>query len=234
MTRVIVLDTETTGLDPRSGHRIIELACVELQDLMQTGATFHRYIQPDRAIDADAERVHGISAASLIDAPRFSDPEVGDAFLRFVGDSPIVAHNAAFDRGFVNAELGRISLGLLGEERWIDSLKIAQARFPGMYNSLDALCKRFRISLSERGKHGALIDAKLLAEVYLELNGGRERGLSFAEPDSSKIAQKVSAVYASRLIALPSRITRDEHDAHAVFLKNTFKTTSIWDQILGD
>ena len=191
MPREIVLDTETTGLDPYSGHRLIEIACVELEDSIPTGRSFYRLMDPEREIDADAERVHGVSLAFLADKPKFADPEVVEAFLEFVGDAVLIAHNAAFDRDFINAELERAGRRPLPEARWIDTLGLAQKRFPGMYNSLDALCKRFKISLAEREKHGALIDAKLLAGVYLELQGGRERRLDLgmavsAHPDPPK------------------------------------------------
>jgi DNA polymerase-3 subunit epsilon len=229
MAREIVLDTETTGLDPRTGHRLVEIACVELEDLLPTGRTFHRYVHPDREIDPDAERVHGISLASLADKPRFHEPEVCDAFIEFVGDAAIVAHNAPFDRGFVNAELQRANRGLIGEARWIDTLPLAQKRFPGMHNSLDALCKRYKISLAERDKHGALIDAQLLAAVYLELNGGRERGL-----DLSVKAQRgaevavVQAVYGARPRPLAPRSTEAERAAHAAFINGALKDAAIW------
>ena len=163
MAREIILDTETTGLDPKTGHRLIEIACIELEDFVPTGRTFHRRVHPGREIDPEAERVHGISLAMLAGSPRFDHEDVVDAFLDFVGDMPLVAHNAAFDRGFVNFELelcGRIALP---DHRWIDTLDMAKKRYPGMYNSLDALCKRFKISLADREKHGALIDCRLMA-----------------------------------------------------------------------
>src|SRR5271156_4878720 len=139
MAREIVLDTETTGLDHRTGHRVIEIACVELDDLIPTGRAFHRYIDPERDIEAGAEKVHGISIGFLAGKPKFADAEVVEAFLDFVADADLIAHNAAFDRNFVNAELERAGRVLLHESRWIDTLALAQARFPGMYNSLDAL-----------------------------------------------------------------------------------------------
>ena len=144
----------------RSGHRLIEIACVELEDYLPTGRTFHRYVHPERDIDPGAERVHGISLAFLTDKPRFAEPDVCDALIEFIGDSVVIAHNAGFDRGFINRELERAGRQILAEHRWIDTLALAQKRFPGMYNSLDALCKRFKISLVERDKHGALIDAR--------------------------------------------------------------------------
>jgi DNA polymerase III subunit epsilon len=229
MAREIILDTETTGLDPRD-HRVIEIACVEIEDFIPTGRTFHRYINPDRPIDEEAERVHGISGAFLADKPRFSDPEICDAFLAFVGDANIVAHNAAFDMSFVAAELVRVGrAGELPEPRWVCTYKLAQKRFPGMYNSLDALCKRYRISLAEREKHGALIDARLLAAVYLELQGGRERALNFAvEAAGAAIAAVKRVVYGPRPRPLAPLSTEAEREAHAAFIAKTVKNTALW------
>lgn len=230
MTREIVLDTETTGLDPRDGHRLIEIACIELSDLVPTGRSFHRYINPEREIDAEAERVHGLSSRFLASKPLFGDAEVVDAFLEFIADAPLVAHNAAFDRGFVNAELERLGRETLGESRWIDTFGIAQKRFPGMYNSLDALCKRFKISLAEREKHGALIDARLLAAVYLELRGGRERGLDLSPVDGNAgQAQAVSpVVHGPRPRPLAPRSTPAEREVHAAFVHANLKEKAIW------
>ena len=162
MAREIVLDTETTGFEPHLGHRLVELACLEIEDFIPTGRSFHVYIDPERDMPPEAARVHGLSAAFLKGKPKFADREVVDAFLDFVADAPIVAHNATFDRTFVNHELGVINRDHLPEERWVDTLALARQRFPGMHNSLDALCKRFKISMTEREKHGALIDARLL------------------------------------------------------------------------
>jgi DNA polymerase-3 subunit epsilon len=229
MSREIVLDTETTGLDPRQGHRMIEIACVELKDLLPTGREFHRYINPERDIDPDAERVHGLSRAFLSDKPVFADPDVSTAFLEFVGDAPVVAHNAAFDRGFVNAELSLAGLPLIPEARWIDSLTLAQKKFPGMYNSLDALCKRFKISLADREKHGALIDTQLLAGVYLELRGGREVTLDLKLSEVKDAAHAVSqAVHQSRPRPLSPRLTSAERDAHDAFVARELKSGAIW------
>ncbi len=227
MAREIVLDTETTGLDPKTGHRLIEVGCIELQDFLPTGRTFHRYVHPDREIDPEAERVHGISLAFLADKPRFHHPDVCDALLDFIGDATLVAHNAAFDRGFVNHELNRIGKPVLVETRWVDTLVLAQKRFPGMYNSLDALCKRFKISLAERDKHGALLDARLLAEVYLELQGGKERGLDFSRPhtDAAQSATEVTTVIAhgARPRALALRSTDAERARHEAFVRASVK-----------
>ncbi len=217
MPREIVLDTETTGLYPADGHRLIEIACVEIDECVPTGRTFHAYVHPERDIDPDAERVHGISLASLEGRPRFA--EIADAFLEFIGDAVLVAHNAAFDRGFINAELERLGLATTPEARWVDTLAMAQKKFPGMYNSLDALCKRFKIPLSEREKHGALIDTRLLAGVYLELQGGRERALDLTQAAVRGVAQAVSRVlYGARPRPLAARITPEERAAHEAFV----------------
>ncbi|MFI4973764.1 MAG: DNA polymerase III subunit epsilon [Caulobacterales bacterium] len=233
MAREIVLDTETTGLDPRTGHRLIEIACVELRDYIPTGRTFHCYIDPQRDIDPDAERVHGISRAFLADKPKFADARVVEAFLEFVEDAALVAHNAGFDRGFVNAELELAGRAGLPESRWIDTLDMAQKRFPGMYNSLDALCKRFKISLAERDKHGALIDAQLLAGVYLELNGGRERGLDLTPTAAAAAVGMVAAraVYGARPRPLAPASTDLERARHAAFVREVLKDGALWLQL---
>ncbi len=229
MAREIVLDTETTGLDVFGGHRLIELACVELDDLVPTGRSFHRYIDPEREIDFEAERVHGLSSAFLAGKPKFADIDVVEAFLEFVGDAAIIAHNAAFDRAFVNAELERVGRVGFGEARWIDTLSLAQQRFPGMYNSLDALCKRFRIPLTERDKHGALIDAKLLANVYLELKGGRERSLDLADVRAAQAAVAVARnTYGPRPRPLAPRSTEEERTAHAHFIRTAVSKIALW------
>jgi DNA polymerase-3 subunit epsilon len=230
MAREIVLDTETTGLDARNGHRLIEVACVEVEDFVPTGRTFHRYIHPEREIDPGAERVHGISLAFLADKPKFHHPDICDALLDFLGDAVLVAHNAPFDRGFINAELERLGRGPLPDERWVDTLALAQKRFPGMYNSLDALCKRFKISLAEREKHGALVDARLLAAVYLELRGGRERSLDLTLETgrTAPVQASAGAAHAPRPRALPPRSTDEERAAHATFVREVLKDKALW------
>jgi DNA polymerase-3 subunit epsilon len=229
MAREIVLDTETTGFEPTAGHRLVEIACLEIEDFVPTGRSFHTYIDPCRDMPVEAERVHGLSGAFLIGKPRFEHPEVVDAFLDFVADAPIVAHNAGFDRAFVNWELGLCNRVELHESRWVDTLALAKQRFPGMHNSLDALCKRFKISLSEREKHGALIDAKLLAAVYLELKGGRERRL---ELTSSVMVQAVAAAknnaYGARPRPLAPRSTEAEREVHASFIRDVVKSDALW------
>ena len=227
MAREIVLDTETTGLDPRTGHRLVEVACVELEDLVPTGRTFHRYVHPEREIDPEAERIHGLSLAFLADKPRFA--EVSLELVAFIGDAPVVAHNAPFDRGFVNSELERAGHPILPTDRWIDTLPLAQKRFPGASNSLDALCKRFKVSLAEREKHGALIDARLLAEVYLELNGGRERGLDLTVAAASVMAPAEGETrYGSRPRPLAARSTDAERAAHAAFVGEALGAKAVW------
>jgi DNA polymerase-3 subunit epsilon len=230
MTREIVLDTETTGLDPRTGHRLIEIACVELEDFLPTGRTFHRYVHPEREIDPDAQRVHGISLQFLEGKPRFHEPDVCEALLSFVGDSTLVAHNAPFDRGFLNHELERAGKAALDEVRWIDTLAMAQKRYPGGYNSLDALCKRFKISLADREKHGALIDARLLAAVYIELQGGKERRLDLTQAagPAPMAAALEQVVYGPRPRPLGARSTETERALHAAFVRQTLTDKAVW------
>jgi DNA polymerase III subunit epsilon len=178
VTRAILFDTETTGLEPHLGHRVIEVAALELLNDLPTGRHFHAMIHPDRDIPEDATRIHGLTLAHLADKPRFA--EIADELLAFFADGPLIAHNAPFDFGFLNAEFVRIGLPVLPTTRMIDTLALAKTRFPGMPNSLDALCRRFAIDLSARTTHNALLDCRLLAEVYVELTGGRQRGLSLA------------------------------------------------------
>lgn len=229
MAREIVLDTETTGFEPHLGHRLVEIACLEIEDFLPTGRSFHTYIDPERDMPPDAERVHGLSAAFLTGKPKFADPDVVDAFLDFVGDAAIIAHNASFDRAFINHELGVCGRVHLPEPRWIDTLALARTRFPGMHNSLDALCKRFKISLSEREKHGALIDARLLAAVYLELKGGRERKLELTSTVAvSAVAVATQSAYGARPRPLAPRSTDAERELHAAFIRDAVKSEDLW------
>lgn len=229
MTREIVLDTETTGFDPKTGDRMIEVGCIEIEDLLPTGRMFHRLINPERLIPADAIRVHGITDDKVRDAPKFAD--IVDDLIAFIGDAPMIAHNAAFDRNFIDHEFGRCGRALYEEGRWIDTLKLAQTRFPGMANSLDALCKRYKISLVERSLHGALIDARLLAEVYLELKGGKERrlDLSSSQVVSAAAAQLAAHGRGPRERSLEPRSTEVEREAHKAFLLATLKDRSLWE-----
>lgn len=229
MSREIVLDTETTGFEPHLGHRLVEIAALEIEDLLPTGRSFHAYIDPERDMPTDAERVHGLSSAFLRGKPKFADPDIAHAFLDFIGEAPVVAHNAGFDRAFVNWELGLAGLPEIPEPRWIDTLALARRRFPGMQNSLDALCKRFRISLSEREKHGALIDARLLAAVYLELKGGRERRLELtAEVVASTVHVSSRNDYGPRPRPLAPRSTDGERETHAAFIRDVVKNQDLW------
>ncbi|MEO1551521.1 MAG: DNA polymerase III subunit epsilon, partial [Pseudomonadota bacterium] len=174
--REIVLDTETTGLDPKGGDRIVEIGAVELINHLPTGRTYHQYINPERNMPAEAFAIHGISEEFLADKPVFKD--IAPAFVAFVGEAKLVIHNAAFDMKFLNAELGWAGFPILPMDQSLDTLDIARKRFPGAQNSLDALCRRFNVDNSMREKHGALLDSEILAEVYLELVGGRQPGLT--------------------------------------------------------
>lgn len=175
MTRSILFDTETTGLEPLKGDRVIEIAALELVNDLPTGRHFHTLIDPERDVPEEASRIHGFTTAHLVGKPKFA--EIAAEMLAFFEDGPLVAHNAAFDFGFLNAELARLGLAPLAPTRMVDTLAMAKTRFPGMPNSLDALCRRFSIDLSARTTHNALLDCRLLAEVYIELTGGRQRGL---------------------------------------------------------
>jgi DNA polymerase-3 subunit epsilon len=229
MAREIVLDTETTGFEPSMGHRMVEIACLEIDDFVPTGRSFHTYIDPCRDMPIEAERVHGLSGAFLRGKPRFEHPEVVDAFLGFVGDAPLIAHNAGFDRNFINHELALCDRRPLGHQRFVDTLELAKRRFPGMHNSLDALCKRFKISLSEREKHGALVDAKLLASVYLELKGGRERRLELTSAAMvTAVAVASQSAYGARPRPLEPRATGAELQAHAAFIRDVVKSETLW------
>ena len=228
MALEIVLDTETTGIDHRKGHRLIEIGCIEIEDLLPTGRTFHQYIDPEREIEPDAIRVHGITNEMCRGKPKFA--HIADELMTFIGDRKIIAHNAAFDRGFVNMELEKHARAATPDDQWIDTLDIARHKFPGMANSLDALCKRFNISLAERDLHGALIDARLLASVYLELLGGKERALNLeivsAVADTSAIANFTT--YGPRPRPLASRLTAGEAAAHEAFVQKYLKDKSLW------
>lgn len=175
MRRSVLFDTETTGLEPAEGHRIVEIAALELINDLPTGRHFHAEIDPERDIPEDAARIHGLTAERLVGKPRFA--AIIKELMAFLGDGPLIAHNAPFDFGFLNAEYARLGLPALDQGRMVDTLALAKQRFPGMPNSLDALCRRFSIDLSARTTHNALLDCRLLAAVYVELTGGRQRGL---------------------------------------------------------
>ena len=229
MAREIVLDTETTGFDPKTGDRLIEVGCIEIHDLLPTGRTFHRLVNPERLIPADAIRVHGITDDKVKDAPKFA--EIVADLMDFIGDAPVIAHNAQFDRNFIDHECGRCGQALLHENRWIDTLQLAQKRWPGMPNSLDALCKRYKVSLVDRTFHGALIDARLLAEVYLELRGGKERVLDLTSRRGAEQAAAFAAAggHRARPHPLAPRSTEAERERHLAFLTATLKDRSLWE-----
>lgn len=216
--REIAFDTETTGLNPAEGERVIEIGAVELINHIPTGRTFRRRINPGKPVSEATIRITGITDADLKDCPPFEHPDIVDAFLSFLGDAVLVAHNAAFDRGFLNAELDRCGRPPIPEERWIDTVAMARKRFPGAPASLDALCKRFDISLESRTFHGALLDSQLLASVYLELLGGRTRAFSFdgGDGDSSREARPPAL---QRPAPLASSATADELAAHAALIE---------------
>ncbi len=217
MKREIVLDTETTGLDPFSGHRIVEIGCVELVDGLRTGASFHTYLNPERDMPPEAFRVHGLSSEFLSGQPVFSQKV--DEFLEFIADSTLVIHNAAFDMKFINFELEKHGFSAVAMERAVDTVLIARKKFPGSPASLDALCKRFNIDLSGRTKHGALLDAELLAEVYLDLCGGRQSmfALDAASKQIASESNKV-AIAKTYMEARIFTVSEQEEEAHKAML----------------
>ena len=212
--REIVLDTETTGIGVADGHRIIEIAAIELVNLLPTGRHFHTLLNPERDIPSDATRIHGMANIHVEGAPLFAQQV--DAWLEFMADAPIIAHNAAFDFGHLDAELKRISRAPLPRSRMICSLELAKKRFPGMPNSLDALCRRYAIDLSARTTHNALLDVRLLAQVYLELRGGRQPGLVLASNNAAGPALVTEA--RQDRVARPILVPEDRAAAHAAFL----------------
>jgi DNA polymerase-3 subunit epsilon len=224
--REVILDTETTGLDPLRGDRIIEVGCVEVIDCVPTGRTFHSYLNPEREVSAEITEITGLTTAFLSDKPLFRD--IVDPLLAFIGGAPLVAHNAPFDRGFVLAELTRLKRSALTDRLWLDTAEMARAKLPGAQVSLDALCRRFGVSLEKRVKHGALIDAELLAEVYLQLNGGRERKLDFGQAAIANARSATAEVRrAPRPTPLKPLVTAEEATAHAAFVA-TLGKGALW------
>lgn len=226
--REVVLDTETTGVKAQNGDRIVEIGCLELVNHMPTGRTFHAYLNPERDMPAEAERVHGLSSAFLADKPLFA--EVADDFLGFIGDAPLIIHNAPFDMGFLNVELAMIGRAPLDAARAIDTLVIARQKFPGAPASLDALCKRFGVDLSTRTLHGALLDSELLAAVYLELIGGRQPQLIAVDADTDLTSWQAPApasIRRERPAPLPPRVTEEELAAHRAFIE-TLGEDALW------
>ncbi len=226
--REIVLDTETTGFDPESGDRIVEIGAVELIRHMPTGVTFHEYINPERAMPQEAFEVHGLGDDFLADKPRFAS--VGRAFLDFIGDAKLIIHNASFDIKFLNAELKWMGLPQIPWEQAIDTLAIARKRFPGSPASLDALCRRFGIDNTARTLHGALLDSEILAEVYLELIGGRQPDFALSSaPDQRSGTDGAAWVPKPRPVPLPSRLSEKETAAHAEFVAK-LGADALWGQ----
>jgi DNA polymerase-3 subunit epsilon len=229
--REVIFDTETTGLDPKTGDRMVEIGCVEMIGRVETGRTFHAYFNPERDMPIEAERVHGLSSDFLATKPRFA--EVADELLEFLGDAPLVAHNAGFDFGFLNNELERIGRAPIDMARMVDTVQLARKKHPGAKNSLDALCTRYGIDRSHRVKHGALLDAELLAQVYVELTGGRQIGLGLA--DSEAVVEVTATTITATGTARANRPARsprphapsaEELERHRVFVAGI--TNAIW------
>ena len=228
--REICLDTETTGLDPKDGHKIIEIACFELINKVKTGKVFHSFVNPRRDVPQEAFRIHGISTEFLKDKPTFD--LIADKFLDFIGDDVLVIHNASFDIKFLNFELNILRKKTLEMSRVVDSLMLARKKFPGGQNSLDALCKRFNLDLSKREKHGAMIDTELLCDVYIELMGGAQEGFGFdniKKNEASKNNEIIDLVVPKnnkKIIADRNfDLTSEELKMHEEFINKNFKTT---------
>lgn len=223
--REIVLDTETTGLDPYQGHRLVEIGCIELVNRIPSGQTFHRYFNPERSMPAEAFAIHGLSDDFLKDKMFFA--EVADELIAFLGDAPLVIHNAAFDLGFLNAELERARRPLIARERLVDTLIIARRKHPGGSNRLDDLCVRYAIDNSRRTKHGALLDAELLAEVYVELIGARQAQLVLSQTSVPGRVLGEPIIVRERVVPLIPAITADERAAHRAFIASLGEN-AIW------
>lgn len=228
--RQIVLDTETTGLDPASGDRLVEIACVEIVNTVPTGQFFHAYIDPERDMPDEAYRIHGLSREFLRGKPTFD--QVVDEFLNFVEDSQLVIHNAEFDMRFINSELKKSGRETLPMGRVIDTLSIARRKYPGSANSLDALCSRFKIDNSKRTKHGALMDAELLAEVYSELSGGRQVSLVLSS-ESKSTEPVVSHIVLPRSAPVPTLLDEAQQKTHRSFIE-TMGSKAIWFRYLPE
>src|SRR3954471_15955339 len=228
--REIVLDTETTGLDPLRGDRLVEIGCVEMFNRMPTGQFYHVYINPERDMPAEAFAVHGLSSDFLSTKPLFA--EVVEEFLAFIGDAPLVIHNASFDIGFINAELDRVKRVAIPRERLVDTLLLARRKHPGVSNRLDDLCSRYAIDNSRRTKHGALLDAELLAEVYVDLVGARQSQLILTqESQDIRIGTYGDTPRRLREIPLAPRVTDTEREAHRAFIA-TLGDKAIWNEFL--
>ncbi|NPU68605.1 DNA polymerase III subunit epsilon [Bradyrhizobium sp. 83012] len=224
--REIVLDTETTGLDALRGDRLVEIGCVEIINRMPTGQVFHRYINPERDMPAEAFAVHGLSSEFLADKPLFH--EVVEDFLTFIGDAPLVIHNASFDIGFINAELDRVKRAAIPRDRLVDTLLLARRKHPGVSNRLDDLCSRYAIDNSRRTKHGALLDAELLAEVYVDLVGARQSQLILTQDTQEiRVGTAGDTPRRQRDVPLAPRVTDAEREAHRAFVA-TLGDKPIW------
>ncbi len=228
--REIVLDTETTGLDPFQGHRLVEIGCIELINRIPSGQTFHRYLNPERSMPAEALAVHGLTEEFLKDKLFFA--EVADELIAFLGDAPLVIHNAGFDVGFLNAELERAGRPLIGRERMIDTLMLARRKHPGGSNRLDDLCARYGIDNSRRTKHGALLDAELLAEVYVEMIGARQAQLVLAQAAVPGRVAGEPIVVRERVVPLMPRLSDEERNAHRGFIASLGEA-AIWRDYVG-
>ncbi len=228
--REIVLDTETTGLDPFQGHRLVEVGCIELINRIPSGQTFHRYLNPERSMPAEAMAVHGLTEEFLKDKLFFA--EIADDLVAFLGDAPLVIHNAGFDVGFLNAELERAGRPLIGRERMIDTLMLARRKHPGGSNRLDDLCARYGIDNSRRTKHGALLDAELLAEVYVELIGARQAQLVLAQAAAPGRVAGEPIVVRERTVPLIPRLSEEERAAHRGFIAS-LGDAAIWRDYVG-
>ena len=229
--REIIFDTETTGLNPAGGDRIVEIGCIEVVNRVETGRTFHAYFNPERPMPTEAEAVHGLSDIFLSDKPRFL--EKVEELLEFIGDAPLVAHNAAFDFGFLNHELQRCARDPVCMSRMIDTLSLARSRHPGAKHSLDALCARFGVDRSQRVKHGALLDAQLLAQVYVELTGGRQIGLSLGSVSAGATAEAMAMSQAERVVRppRPHAASEEERTRHRSFIARL--TSPLWERFLA-
>ena len=229
--REIIFDTETTGLNPAGGDRMVEIGCIELVNRVETGRTFHAYFNPERPMPSEAEAVHGLSDAFLADKPRFSDKV--QELLEFIGDAPLIAHNASFDFGFLNHELQRCARDPVCMSRMIDTLMLARTRHPGAKHSLDALCARFGVDRSQRVKHGALLDAQLLCQVYVELTGGRQIGLSLSHaPATADVGARVG-IQITRVVRppRPHAASEEERTLHRSFIARL--TSPLWERFLA-
>ncbi|WP_420142204.1 DNA polymerase III subunit epsilon [Sphingomonas sp.] len=229
--REIIFDTETTGLSPHDGHRLVEIGCIEIVNRCETGRSFHAYINPERPMPSEAEQVHGLSERFLADKPCFH--EVVDDLIEFLGDCPLVAHNATFDFTFLNWELENCGRPAVAMSRMVDTLAMARTRHPGAKHSLDALCTRYGVDRSQRVKHGALLDAELLTQVYVELCGGRQIGLMLSEQPAAATellpAQGIAPRARPARTARPHGASAEELARHAAFIKGLIDP--LWDQL---